>query len=104
MYQYKPSPDLLPVMPGDRLYSVTNYMLDDEPYYAEGVVVTEDSLDVILNGEVYELGDGLFPSKEEALEWIEKNRRPTVLESFISFVRDRFLGGSQIYYPHRQVQ
>ena len=52
MYNYKPSPDLLPVMPGDRLYSVTNYMLDDEPYYAEGVVVTEDSLDVILNGEV----------------------------------------------------
>ena len=104
MYQYKPSPDLLPVMPGDRLYSVTNYMLDDEPYYAEGVVVTEDSLDVILNGEVYELGDGLFPSKEEALEWIEKNRRPTVLESLISVIKDRFLEGSQIFYPHRQAQ
>ena len=104
MYQYKPSPDLLPVMPGDRLYSVTNYTLDDEPYYAEGVVVTEDSLDVILNGEVYELGDGLFPSKEEALEWIEKNRRPTVLESLISVIKDRFLEGSQIFYPHRQAQ
>lgn len=104
MYQYKPSPDLLPVMPGDRLYSVTNYTLDDDEYYAEGVVVTEDSLDVIPNGEVYELGDGLFPSKEEALEWIEKNRRPTVLESLIFFIRDRFLGGSQIFYPHRQAQ
>ena len=90
-------------MPGDRLYSVTNYMLDDEPYYAEGVVVTEDSLDVILNGEVYELGDGLFPSKEEALEWIEKNRRPTVLESLISVIRNRLFGG-QIYYPRRQAQ
>ena len=74
MYNYKPSPDLLPVMPGDRLYSVTNYALDDEPYYAEGVVVTEDSLDVILNGEVYELGDGLFASREDALAWIEKNK------------------------------
>ena len=103
MYQYKPSPDLLPVMPGDRLYSVTNYMLDDEPYYAEGVVLTADSLDVILSGEVYELGDGLFPSKEEALEWIEKNRRPTVLESLISVIRNRLFGG-QIYYPRRQAQ
>ena len=103
MYNYKPSPDLLPVMPGDRLYSVTNYMLDDEPYYAEGVVVTEDSLDVILNGEVYELGDGLFPSKEEALDWIEKNKRPTVLERLISAIKEHFFG-SQIYYPHRQAQ
>ena len=103
MYNYKPSPDLLPVMPGDRLYSVTNYMLDDEPYYAEGVVVTEDSLDVILNGEVYELGDGLFPSKEEALDWIEKNRRPTVLERLITAIKKHFFG-SQIYYPRRQAQ
>ena len=103
MYQYKPSPDLLPVMPGDRLYSVTNYTLDDEPYYAEGVVVTEDSLDVILNGEVYELGDGLFPSKEEALDWIEKNKRPTVLERLISAIKEHFFG-SQIYYPRRQAQ
>ena len=103
MYNYKPSPDLLPVMPGDRLYSVTNYMLDDEPYYAEGVVVTEDSLDVILNGEVYELGDGLFPSKEEALDWIEKNKRPTVLERLISAIKEHFFG-SHIYYPRRQAQ
>ena len=103
MYNFKPSPDLLPVMPGDRLYSVTNYALDDEAYYAEGVVVTVDSLDVILNGEVYELGDGLFASREEALEWIEKNRRPSILESLITAVKDR-LFGSQIYYPHRQVQ
>ena len=103
MYNYKPSPDLLPVMPGDRLYSVTNYTLDDEPYYAEGVVVTEDSLDVILNGEVYELGDGLFPSKEEALDWIEKNKRPTVLERLISAIKEHFFG-SQIYYPRRQAQ
>ena len=103
MYNYKPSPDLLPVIPGDRLYSVTNYMLDDEPYYAEGVVVTEDSLDVILNGEVYGLGDGLFPSKEEALDWIEKNKRPTVLERLISAIKEHFFG-SQIYYPRRQAQ
>ena len=103
MYQYKPSPDLLPVMPGDRLYSVTNYMLDDEPYYAEGIVVTEDSLDVILNGEVYELGDGLFPSKEEALDWIEKNKRTSFLENLVSAIRDRFFG-SQVYYPRRQAQ
>lgn len=103
MYSFKPSPDLLPVMPGDRLYSVTNYMLDDEPYYAEGVVVTEDSLDVILNGEVYELGEGLFASREDALAWIEKNRRPTVLDHLLSWVSDRLFGG-QIYYPHRQVQ
>ena len=103
MYDFKPSPDLLPVMPGDRLYSVTNYMLDDEPYYAEGVVVTEDSLDVILNGEVYELGDGLFASREDALAWIEKNRRPSILENLITMIRDR-LFGSQIYYPHRQAQ
>ena len=103
MYQFKASADLLPVMPGDRLYSVTNYALDDEPYYAEGVVITEDSLQVVLNGEVYDLGDGLFPSREEALDWIEKNRRPTILESLISAVRDRFFG-AQIYYPHRQAQ
>ena len=103
MYQFKPSRGLLPVMPGDRLYSVTNYALDDEPYYAEGVVVTEDSLQVILNGEVYDLGDGLFPSKEEALEWIEKNRQPTILESLISAVRDRFFG-AQVYYPYGQMQ
>ena len=103
MYQFKPSRGLLPVMPGDRLYSVTNYALDDELYYAEGVVVTEDSLQVILNGEVYDLGDGLFPSKEEALEWIEKNRRPTILESLISAIRDR-LFGAQVYYPNGQTQ
>ena len=103
MYQFKASADLLPVMPGDRLYSVTNYALDDEPYYAEGVVVTEDSLQVVLNGEVYDLGDGLFPSKEEALDWIEKNRRPTILESLISAVRDRFFG-AQVYYPNGQTQ
>ena len=103
MYQFKPSRGLLPVMPGDRLYSVINYALDDEPYYAEGVVVTEDSLQVILNGEVYDLGDGLFPSKEEALEWIEKNRQPTILESLISAVRDRFFA-AQFYYPNGQTQ
>ena len=103
MYQFKPSRGLLPVMPGDRLYSVTNYALDDEPYYAEGVVVTEDSLQVVLNGEVYDLGDGLFPSREEALDWIVKNRRPSILESLISVVRDRLFGG-QVYYPRRQAQ
>ena len=103
MYQYKPSHSLLPIMPGDRLYSVTNYNLDEEPYYAEGVVVTKDSLQVILNGEVYELGNGLFPSREEALEWIERNKRPTVLESFVTMIKDSLFGG-QVYYPHRQVQ
>ena len=103
MYQFKASPDHLPVMPGDRLYSVTNYALDDEPYYAEGVVITEDSLQVVLNGEVYDLGDGLFPSREAALDWIEKNRRPSILESLISVVRDRLFGG-QVYYPRRQAQ
>ena len=102
MYQYKASPDLLPVMPGDRLYGVSNYTIDDEEYYAEGVVVTEDSLQVILNGEVYDLGDGLFPSREEALDWIEKNRRPTILESLISGIRDRLFGG-QVYYPNGQM-
>ena len=103
MYQFKPSRGLLPVMPGDRLYSVTNFAPDDEPYYAEGVVVTEDSLQVVLNGEVYDLGDGLFPSLEEALDWIEKNRRPTILESLISAVRNR-LFGAQVYYPNGQTQ
>ena len=103
MYQFKVSPDLLPVMPGDRLYSVTNYALDDEPYYAEGVVITEDSLQVVLNGEVYDLGDGLFPSREEALDWIVKNRRPSILESLILVVRNRFFD-AQVYYPRRQAQ
>ena len=104
MYQFKPSQNLLPVMPGDRLYGVSRNAIEDEEYYAEGVVVTEDSLQVVLNGEVYDLGDGLFASREDALAWIEKNRRPTILESLISFVRDRFIGDTQIYYPRRKAQ
>ena len=105
MYQFKPSSGLLPVMPGDRLYSVgRNGIEEDEKYYAEGVVVTEDSLQVVLNGEVYDLGDGLFPSREEAIAWLEKNRRPSLLENLITAVKDRLLGGSQIYCPHRQTQ
>lgn len=103
MYSFKPSADLLPVMPGDKLYSVCNYAIEDEPYYAEGVVVTDDSLQVVLNGEVYELGNGLFPTKEAALAWIEKNRRPTVLENLVAWISDH-LFGTQIYYPHRQAQ
>ena len=62
-----------------------------------------DALQVVLNGEVYDLGDGLFTSREAALDWIEKNRRPSILESLISVVRDRLFGG-QVYYPRRQAQ
>ena len=62
-----------------------------------------DALQVVLNGEVYDLGDGLFPSREAALDWIEKNRRPSILESLISDVRDRLFCG-QVYYPRRQAQ
>ena len=62
-----------------------------------------DALQVVLNGEVYDLGDGLFPSREAALDWIEKNRRPSILESLISAVRDRFFG-AQVYYPYGQMQ
>lgn len=52
---------------------------------------------------VDDLGNGLFPSREEALDWIEKNRRPSILESLISAVRDR-LFGAQVYYPNGQTQ
>ena len=92
MYYFNPSPDLLPVMPGTRLYSVDTdrFTLDDEEFYAEGVVVTEDSLLVILNGEMYELGEGLYLSREEALDWIEKNKKPTALET-LATVFDRLL-------------
>ena len=40
---------------------------------------------------------------EEALDWIEKNKRPTVLERLISAIKEHFFG-SQIYYPRRQAQ
>ena len=70
MYQFTPSPNLLQVMPDTRLYSVDPFSmtLDDDEIYAEGVVVTEDSIMVLLDGEPYELGEGLFLSREEALK------------------------------------
>ncbi len=98
MYHFKPSTDLLPVMPGTRLYSVDPFSmtLDDDEIYAEGVVITEDSLLVYLDGEAYELGEGLFLSREEALEWIENNRRTTALDFLLgafSTVMGRLSGG-----------
>lgn len=95
MYRFKPSAGLLPVMPGARLYSVDPFSmsLDDDEIYAEGVVVTEDSIMVLIDGEPYELGEGLFLSREEALKWIEKNRKETVLDRLLgtfSTVLDKF--------------
>ena len=97
MYQFKPSTDLLPVMPGSRLYSVDPFSmtLDDDEIYAEGVIIMEDSLLVYLDGEAYELGEGLFLSREEALEWIEYNRKATALDVLLgafSFVINKLYG------------
>ena len=97
MYQFNPTPGLLPVMPGARLYSVNTatFTIDDEELYAEGVVVTEDAILVLLEDEVYELGEGIFLSEEEALEWIEENRKPTPGEFFqelLSQIRNRIYG------------
>lgn len=97
MYQFKPTPGLLPVMPGARLYSVdtASFTIDNEELYAEGVVVTEDAILVLLDDEVYELGEGIFLSRDDALEWIEENRRPTPIEFFQGMllkIRSRIYG------------
>lgn len=97
MYQFKPTPGLLPVMPGARLYSVdtASFTIDDEELYAEGVVVTEDAILVLLDDEVYELGEGIFLSRDDALEWIEENRRPTpgdILQVLLLKIRNRIYG------------
>lgn len=107
MYRFKPSAGLLPVMPGARLYSVDPFSmsLDDEKLYAEGVVVTEDSIMVLIDGEPYELGEGLFLSREEALKWIERNKRTTILDHLLgafSTVLDR-LSGTNHRLPERSV-
>ena len=107
MYQFKPSPNLLPVMPGTRLYSVDPFSmtLDDDEIYAEGVVVTEDSIMVLLDGEAYELGEGLFLSREEALKWINDNRKASILDHLLgafSTVLDR-LSGTNHRLPERSV-
>jgi len=82
MLAYKPKSDLLPVMPGMRVYSVDSeeYVITDEELYIEGVVVTNDSLKIVLCGDIHDLGDGYFLSRKDALDWIEKNRKPTVWE------------------------
>jgi hypothetical protein len=107
MYRFKPSAGLLPVMPGARLYSVDPFSmsLDDEELYAEGIIVTEDSIMVLIDGEPYELGEGLFLSREEALKWIERNKRTTILDHLLgafSTVLDR-LSGTNHRLPERSV-
>ena len=44
------------------------------------VVVTNDSLKIIVCGDICDLGDGYFLTRKDALDWIEKNRKPTVWE------------------------
>ena len=80
MYEFKPSPDLLPIMPGTRIYAVNteDYRLEDEELYAEAVVVTGKSLQVVIYGEIHDLGDEYFLTPEEALEWIRDNRKTTI--------------------------
>ena len=107
MYRFKPSAGLLPVMPGARLYSVDPFSmsLDDEELYAEGIIVTEDSIMVLIDGEPYELGEGLFLSREEALKWIERNKQTTILDHLLgafSTVLDR-LSGTNHRLPERSV-
>ena len=107
MYRFKPSAGLLPVMPGARLYSVDPFSmsLDDEKLYAEGIIVTEDSIMVLIDGEPYELGEGLFLSREEALKWIERNKRTTILDHLLgafSTVLDR-LSSTNHRLPERSV-
>jgi hypothetical protein len=107
MYQFTPSPNLLPVMPGTRLYSVDPFSmtLDDDEIYAEGVVVTEDSIMVLLDGEAYELGEGLFLSREEAVRWIEQNHKASILDHLLgafSTVLDR-LSSTNHRLPERSV-
>ncbi len=103
MYQFKPAPGLLPVMPGARLYSVdtANFTIDDEELYAEGVVVTEDAILVLLEDEVYELGEGIFLTREEALQWIGENRKQGLWEKVLSKIRNH-LYGTPALYPRRQ--
>lgn len=107
MYRFKPSAGLLPVMPGARLYSVDPFSmsLDDDEIYAEGIIVTEDSIMVLIDGEPYELGEGLFLSREEALKWIERNKRTTILDHLLgafSTAMDR-LSGTNHRLPERSV-
>ena len=82
MLAYKHKSDLLPVMPGMRVYSVDpeEYVITDEEIYIEGVVVTNDSLKIIVCGDICDLGDGYFLTRKDALDWIEKNRKPTAWE------------------------
>ena len=54
--------------------------ITDEEIYIEGVVVTNDSLKIIVCGDICDLGDGYFLSRKDALDWIEKTRKPTVWE------------------------
>ena len=81
MYAYKPDKNLLPVMPGTRLYFVDTdtYEINDEDT-AEGVAVMENEICVIVDGDIYSLNGPYFLTFEDAQEWIRKNRKPTLEE------------------------
>ena len=81
MYSYTTKENLLPVMPGIRLYYVDrdSYEIDDDDT-ADGVAVFENELCVIVSGDICSLGGPYFLSREDAQEWIDRNRKPTLYE------------------------
>lgn len=80
MYPYKPDPNLLPVMPGTKLFYVDtgDYSINEDT--AEGIAVFPDRLCAMIAGDVVDLNGPYFLSRREAESWISANRSPTLEE------------------------